>query len=140
MAVAALLATSAAAGAQTIEGNWSTPTGSVVQVYPCAGAVCLRIVVVEKSAPGTLDANNPDAALRSRSLCGLEIGSGFQAVDGGKSAENGKIYDPASGKTYSGSLAASGPNHLKLRGYVGVKLFGRTEEWTRTTQPIPACK
>ena len=121
-------------------GNWTTPTGSVVQVYPCATTVCLRILVVEKSAPGTQDENNPDPALRSRSLCGLQIGSGFQPKAEGQSADNGQIYDPKSGKTYSGSLALNGADRLKLRGYVGVKLFGRTEEWTRTTQPVPACK
>ena len=136
---AALAAATSSAQAPGITGNWRTPTGSIVQVYPCGNAFCLRVLAVEKSAPGTIDANNPDPALRSRSLCGLQIGSGFQGRNGDQTAENGQIYDPKSGKTYSGSLAASSADRLKLRGYLGVKLFGRTEEWTRNTAPIPAC-
>ena len=134
-----LATTPSSARAQGIVGNWRTSTGSVVQVYACSGAICLRVLAIEKTAPGTVDENNPDPRLRSRSLCGLQIGSGFQPKDGGQSAETGQIYDPKNGKTYSASLAIDGADHLKLRGYMGVKLFGRTEEWTRTAESIPAC-
>lgn len=139
LTAAYLAATASPAHAQSVAGNWRTPTGSIVQVYPCGDALCLRVLAIEKTAPGTVDVNNPDPALRSRPLCGLQIGNGFQAKGGDQSAENGQIYDPKSGKTYSSSLATSGTEHLKLRGYVGVKLFGRTEEWTRTTDPVPPC-
>ena len=133
-------AASPLSGTTGITGNWRTPTGSVIQVYPCGTAACLRLVAIEKTAPGTVDANNPDPALRSRSLCGVQIGSGFEPQEGNQSAEGGRIYDPHNGKTYSGSLALNGTDHLRLRGYIGSKLFGRTEEWTRTTEPVPPCQ
>ena len=139
--VAALCAPPAAlADTPSFLGNWRTPTGSVIQVYPCGTAACLRLLAIEKTAPGTVDANNPDPALRSRSLCGMQIGSGFQPQEGNRSAEGGSIYDPHNGKTYSGSLALNGTDHLRLRGYIGTKLFGRTEEWTRTTDAVPPCQ
>lgn len=51
-------------------------------------------------------------------------------------AEGGTLYDPKSGKTYRGEMTASG-NALALRGYIGLKVFGRTETWTRTQAATP---
>jgi hypothetical protein len=42
----------------------------------------------------------------------------------------GKIYDPKNGKTYSCKMTLEG-NELKVRGYVGFSLLGRTTVWTR---------
>jgi len=83
-----------------------------------------------------LDIHNPDASLRQKLLCGLVIGRGFHATSP-TYADGGSLYDPKSGKTYHGEMTANG-DQLALRGYIGVKLFGRTETWTRTPAPI-AC-
>ncbi len=122
-----------------IEGNWRTPSGSIVKVYDCGDKVCLKIMQIEKNAPGKVDANNPDATLRSRTLCGLQIGSGFKPEDNRTKAESGSLYDPKSGKTYTGALAADG-DLLKLRGYLGFKVFGRTEEWNRVNGQVDVCR
>jgi uncharacterized protein (DUF2147 family) len=53
--------------------------------------------------------------------------------DGNDKWKGGDIYDPESGKTYSSYLYLKGKNILKVRGYVGISLFGRTETWTRTS-------
>ena len=134
-----MLPLNAPAQSKGVEGNWRNPSGSIMKVYSCGDAMCLKIMQVEKSAPGTVDANNPDAKLRSRTLCGLEIGSGFKPEDHGMKAEGGTLYDPKSGKTYTGAIAADG-DVLKLRGYVGFKVFGRTEEWNRVRGPVDACR
>lgn len=34
-------------------------------------------------------------------------------------------------KKKRGSMHGSGPDRLKVRGYIGVSLFGRTTEWVR---------
>jgi uncharacterized protein (DUF2147 family) len=50
----------------------------------------------------------------------------------GKSTwENGTIYDPKNGKTYSCYLILQPDKTLKVRGYVGVSMLGRTTIWTR---------
>ncbi len=122
---------SLSAAAPGLFGDWKTPDGSIVRTLPCAQEVCIKIVSVSSTAPGTLDHNNPDPALRSRSLCNLEIGSGFEP-SGDTEATGGRLYDPESGKTYKGNIALEG-DILKLRGYIGVALFGRTETWHRTS-------
>jgi uncharacterized protein (DUF2147 family) len=43
----------------------------------------------------------------------------------------GRVYDPNSGNTYRGTITLIDADTLKLRGYVGITLFGRTEIWKR---------
>ena len=126
-----------AAGANGVTGDWVGPTQSVVRIEPCGSAVCARIVKLPPNPPSTVDLHNPDTALRGRPLCGVDIGTGFREQMPGK-LTGGKLYDPTSGKTYKGTLTLAG-DKLKLRGYVGVSLFGRSETWTRT-DPVEACK
>jgi hypothetical protein len=80
----------------------------------------------------------PDVSLRKRPLCGIELGQDFALTDG-THAKNGKLYDPDSGKIYSAELAVEGDS-LKVRGYVGISMFGRTETWHRSSEQAPACR
>ena len=81
--------------------------------------------------PGRKDAKNPDAKLKNRDLIGLVILQDFKYT--GSAWENGKIYDPNSGKTYDCILKVKDNNKvLDIRGYVGVPMFGRTATWTRS--------
>ncbi len=76
-----------------------------------------------------LDEFNPDKKLKSRSIKGMKLFYGFSFDKDEWSG--GKIYDPDSGKTYSSYFYLKGNDLLKLRGYVGIPLFGKTSEWTR---------
>lgn len=128
----------AAYGDSGVLGNWMNPTGSIIQIYRCDNNVCARLIAIRRDAPSRVDSNNPNAALRKRSLCGLQIGTNFHLSSPGR-AEGGRLYDPQSGKTYSGSMTRDG-DKLKLRGYVGISLFGRTEIWTQARGNIALCK
>ncbi|MBV8854296.1 MAG: DUF2147 domain-containing protein [Sinobacteraceae bacterium] len=120
-----------------VRGDWQEPSGGVIQVAPCAEGLCLKIVVLSPGEHPHTDVHNPDEKLRGRPLCGLRIGQDFKQIDA-QHAEGGHIYDPKSGRTYSGSMTAEG-NSLRLRGYLGIKLLGRTETWTRVGQGHPTC-
>ena len=120
-----------------VASDWREPGGSVIRIAPCGAELCARLVALSSQAPGRADVHNPDPAKRIRPLCGLQIGYGFQP-SGPDHAEGGHLYDPKSGKTYQGEMTARG-DHLMLRGYVGIKLFGRTEEWTRIPPWHGAC-
>lgn len=45
----------------------------------------------------------------------------------------GTILDPDNGKTYKCYLELEDQNKLKLRGYIGFSLIGRTQYWQRKT-------
>lgn len=138
VAVFLLSVATARATDQGVLGNWTTPNGSTVQIYRCDANVCARLIAISNAAPSRVDGKNPNAALRSRSLCGLTIGTKFHLATP-DTAQGGQLYDPLSGNTYSGSMTSAG-DKLKLRGYIGIPLFGRTETWTRAPGNIPACR
>lgn len=76
-----------------------------------------------------LDANNVDKSKRDRPILGMKLLENFEFKGG--SWENGVIYDPRNGKTYSSTLKKKGEKVLEVRGFIGVSLIGRTVEWTR---------
>lgn len=79
--------------------------------------------------PGALrlDDNNPDAGLRTRHLLGLDLLSDY-SFDGHR--WQGRIYDPKSGNSYSSRMEREG-SRLKMRGYIGMPMFGRTQYFER---------
>lgn len=123
--------------AQPLLGDWREPAGSVIRIAPCGADLCLTLVHIRAGAPSQFDIHNPDPALQRRALCGLTIGRGFHASSP-THAQGGTLYDPKTGKSYHGEMSATG-DQLALRGYIGMKAFGRTETWQRTGQS-GACK
>jgi len=76
------------------------------------------------------DRNNPKEKLRQVPIIGLRVLKGMKAA--GKGAwEGGTIYDPENGKTYKSKISQVEPDVLKMRGYIGISLLGRTTEWIR---------
>lgn len=47
--------------------------------------------------------------------------------------EDGTVMDPKSGKVYDCYLSLEAPNVLKVRGFLGFSLLGRTQTWKRKT-------
>ena len=76
---------------------------------------------------------NPDEALRTRPVDGMEIVWGFDWDARDERWESGRIYDPKNGKTYRCYIELREDGTLKVRGYIGFALIGRTEIWTRVT-------
>lgn len=76
------------------------------------------------------DPLNPNIDLRDRARLGMVMMSNF-AYQKNKVWDGGTLYDPKTGKTYSGMITLKDNNTLDLRGYVGIALLGRTSTWTR---------
>ena len=76
------------------------------------------------------DPLNPDENLRSRARMGMVMISGF-AYDEDNVWNDGELYDPKKGKTYSGMMTLKDENTLDLRGYIGFSFIGRSSTWTR---------
>lgn len=124
----------AAAFAQDVVGKWKLEDGSaIVEVYKSGGVYNGKIVWLQNptEADGTpaVDDRNPDKALRSRQLIGLNMLSDLKKS--GSEYGGGKIYDPGNGKTYNCSMKVEG-DVLKVRGSLDKKgLVGRTMDWFR---------
>lgn len=129
-----LLPLSVASTMAGIEGRWLSGDGDGwIEVTIEGDRLVGRIAGSPNDRPGgapRYDELNPDPALRGRPLKGLTIMSGFRYDKDGRWVD-GRIYDPNSGNTYKGTIQQVDANTLKLRGYVGISLFGRTETWTR---------
>ncbi len=71
-----------------------------------------------------------DEANRNRPILGLINIWGF-TYKGKNLWEEGNIYDPKNGNTYSSTIKMPNANTLEVRGFIGVSLIGRTDTWTR---------
>lgn len=112
-----------------ILGQWLSPKkDSRILIYK-QGTAYFGKIVWGTGGPAK-DEKNPNPAMRSRDLIGAVILNDF-TFDGNSTWQDGTIYDPREGKTYSCKMNLKDPTHLNIRGYVGVSLFGRSEVWTK---------
>ena len=133
-------------GAQAADGRlsplgmWSTPDGGAhIQIADCGGTLCGTIAWLKhprrKNGTESIDSNNPNPDLRSRKILGLQLLSGFKPDESDSALwTNGRIYDPDSGKTYSCNLTLEDAATMRVRGYIGISIFGRTQIWRRVAQ------
>lgn len=105
-----------------------TYSGKTVYIYPS----------VRKGADVTHCVNCPPPYTNKPRL-GLEFMT--QIIQDPKDPNNyinGKLLDPATGKIYKGKAhLSSDGKRLKLRGYIGVSMLGRSIVWIRTNSPNP---
>ena len=127
-----------ATDADDLLGKWETKKGDTMEIFKCDTHYCARIVeLVEKvyeagddmAGKPKVDRENPDDAKKDVPLIGLQFMGGF-SFDG-KIWSGGTIYDPENGKTYKCKITMVNKGKLKVRGYIGVPMLGRTEIWTR---------
>ncbi|MDP6345916.1 MAG: DUF2147 domain-containing protein [Alphaproteobacteria bacterium] len=129
------LAAGGAAAADAV-GVWATEGGkSHVQIMPCEDKLCGTIIWLKEplndEGEPKHDANNPEEEMQARPILGLPLLTGF--VPNGEAGvwDDGEIYNPEDGETYSCTLTLVDDDTLKVRGYVGLPLFGKTQIWTR---------
>ena len=131
-----------AANADDIVGVWlNEEKDANIEVYKCADKYCGKIIWMQipnypadstEGTPNTpkLDNLNPDAALKKTPRLGLTVIKDMGFLRDNR-WDGGTVYDPKSGKTYSAQFTLTDPNSLELRGFVVIRLFGRTAHWTR---------
>lgn len=75
------------------------------------------------------DKHNPDEKLRKKPLKGLQLMYDFVYDPKQSRWVDGKIYNPDEGKTYSCYMEILEDGTLKVRGFIGVSLLGKTRIW-----------
>lgn len=119
--------------ADAIVGKWyNTEKDAQVEIFKEGGKYNGKIVWLQDPAENgkpKVDKNNADRAKKDRPIMGMKLLSDFEHK--GSAWENGTIYDPKNGKTYSCIIKKKDNKTLEVRGYVGISLIGRTVEWTK---------
>ncbi len=138
IAIAMLVPAALIAETFSIEGYWfNAEKTSKIHIYKTtSGSYAGKIVWLREpndaNGVAKVDNKNPDKALRTRPLLNLIIVKGLSAKANNK-YDGGTIYDPKSGNTYSSKAELTSASTMKLRGFIGISMVGRTEIWTRTT-------
>jgi uncharacterized protein (DUF2147 family) len=124
-----------ARGADTVSpvGTWKNDDATF-EITEDQGKLSGKIVALRESrtpdGQKKTDIHNPDPGKRQRPIIGLVFLSGFTQKSSTR-WENGTVYDPKSGNTYSASMELDGPEKVNMRGFIGISLIGRTDVWTR---------
>ena len=117
-----------------IVGKWEADDGTVkLDMFRAGSEYQARflyghLVVEADGVTMKKDVNNPDPALRNRSLKNIVFATGLRYGNG--EWTDGSIYDASSGRTYKCKAEVEG-GKLHLRGYVGVPTFGQTTVFHR---------
>ena len=120
--------------AQSILGEWETfddITGdklSVVEIYKNKNKYFGKIIhLFEDPLDSVCD--KCDGENKNKPIIGLVIINNL--IEDDDEYNDGTILDPNNGKYYKCYLELENNNKLKLRGYIGFSLLGRTQYWQR---------
>lgn len=119
--------------ANAIEGKWMSMENNLeVEVFK-SGSEYKAIIVWfddsdDKSQPMNQrrDIKNPNKALRTRKIIGMEIMHGLIFDSGDNEWQDGTIYDSRTGKNWNVKAWINKEGILKVRGYWHFEIFGKT--------------
>ncbi|MEL6340863.1 MAG: DUF2147 domain-containing protein [Myxococcota bacterium] len=122
---------------KTIDDDTGKPA-SIIQITERDGKLSGRIVQLirqpgEEADPVCIEC---EGKLKGKKVVGMQILSGLEQDDDEWSG--GRIMDPNNGKSYKCYIEVQdGGKKLKVRGYLGIALLGRTQYWLRVQKPDP---
>jgi uncharacterized protein (DUF2147 family) len=120
---------------QSIVGKWKTiddATGeakSIVEVFSKSGKIYAKVVEILDPANKNSVCKKCSGEDKNKPILGLTIIKGLSKD--GSEYNSGEILDPNNGKSYKCALSLESKDKLKVRGYIGFSLLGRTQYWHR---------
>lgn len=129
-----LVAITVSINSQTIFGKWNSRSkegvvDSVLEIYQKDGKAFAKVVEIMNPKRKDALCVECEGEFKNKPILGLDILSGLKKDDDEWSG--GTIIDPRNGNTYKCYIKLVKPNKLKLRGYIGFSLFGKTAYWER---------
>ena len=121
--------------AQKLEGQWQTiddETGeakSIIEIYKKNNQYFGKVVKLLKKEDINRTCINCSGNKKNKPILGLEILEGLSKS--GDSYSGGKILDPKNGKIYKCNIEFINNQEIKVRGYIGISLIGRSQVWKR---------
>lgn len=120
--------------AQSVLGTWKTidDTDGVekshIEIYEKDGKVYGKVIKLLEGATAT-HCENCEGDQKGAPITGMVILKDLEAED--DYYEDGEILDPATGKVYSCWIQLEDKDKLKVRGFLGFSVLGRTQYWYR---------
>lgn len=115
-------------------GRWVTESGNLeVDIARCGPALCGTVVRVIANRSMS-NPNTVMAAADGSSPLGMKILKDF--APSGDGEWKGTIYNREDGETYDCLMTLLAPDQLKIRGYKGLPLFGKTQIWRRVSDRV----
>jgi uncharacterized protein (DUF2147 family) len=112
---------------------WVEDRSGIIEIAPCAEGICGRIV----GQPNIRDENGKiPVDIHGVPHCGLTILHAAATDEPGH--YNGLITNPDDGSNWHCEIWLDADGNLRLRGYVFVKLLGKTQTWSRFQGTVAA--
>lgn len=119
---------------QNAVGHWQIVNsdgshGGQVETFLEKGKLFGRVTKVRPGRTPLDLCDKCSGEFKNQLILGMVFLRGFHAD--GDDWVGGTALDPDNGKVYNGKIWAEGNNGLHLRGFIGISLLGRTENWVR---------
>lgn len=124
-----------ALNAQSIFGEWKTidddgkTEKSIFEIYETENGTVEGKVLKLLDPTSKTHCDKCDGDKKGKPITGMVLLQDLKKD--GDNYEGGTILDPTTGKVYSCYITLEEPNKLKVRGYMGFALIGRTQYWYR---------
>jgi uncharacterized protein (DUF2147 family) len=129
------LFTSMLSAQNSVIGKWKTiddETGkamAILEIFEKNGKIYGRVLEIIEKKNRHLKCEKCPGDDKDQPILGLTVIKGLSKD--GSEYNSGKILDPKSGKLYKCYINLEEKDKLKVRGYIGISLFGRTQYWHR---------
>lgn len=138
LAILFVFASVVVSNAQSIFGKWKTiddETGnekSIVEIYNVDGKAYAKVLQLLEKGKENKICDKCKGDKKNKPVKGMVIINGLSQDD--DEWNDGKILDPKNGKEYKCYITLEESNKLKVRGYIGFSLIGRTQYWYRVEE------
>lgn len=118
---------------QSIFGKWKTiddKTGlekSIVEIYKVDGKAFAKVLIILEKDKENKVCKKCKGSNKDKPIKGLVIINGL--IEDGDEWNDAKILDPETGKEYKCYISLENNKKLKVRGFIGFALIGRTQYW-----------